>query len=101
MRNESGTYSKGLEGVVVGETRICLVDGQRGKLYYRGYSIEDLVRSSDFEEVTYLLLYEKLPTSAELAEWRLRMRADRDIPIDVQSAFINEAALAVYDPAGD
>ena len=84
MSRESGTYSKGLEGIIADETRICRVDGQNGKLYYRGYSIEDLARNSDFEEVTYLLLYEKLPTSAELAEWRLRMRADRDIPIDVQ-----------------
>ena len=37
--------------------------GSRGKLYYRGYSIEDLAAHSDFEEVTYLLLYEKLPTA--------------------------------------
>ena len=84
MSLEAGTYSKGLAGIIADETRICRVDGQHGKLYYRGYSIEDLARNTDFEEVTYLLLYEKLPTSAELAEWRLRMRADRDIPIEVQ-----------------
>ena len=34
--------------------------------------------------MTYLLLYEKLPTAAELAEWRTRMRASREIPIEVQ-----------------
>ncbi len=34
--------------------------------------------------MTYLLLYEKLPTAPELAEWRTRMRASRDIPIEVQ-----------------
>jgi citrate synthase len=84
MSLESGTYSKGLEGIIADETTICRLDGQRGKLYYRGYSIEDLARNSDFEEVTYLLLYEKLPTSAELAEWRTRMRASREIPIEVQ-----------------
>ena len=84
MSLESGTYSKGLEGVIADETTICRLDGPHGKLYYRGYSIEDLARGSDFEEVTYLLLYEKLPTAAELAAWRLRMRASREIPIEVQ-----------------
>ncbi len=59
-----GTYSKGLEGIVADQTAICRIDGQKGKLYYRGYAVEDLARNSDFEEVTYLLLYEKLPTAA-------------------------------------
>jgi citrate synthase len=85
MSLESGTYSKGLEGIIADETTICRVDGPHGKLYYRGYSIEDLARNSDFEEVTFLLLYEKLPAGAELAEWRTRMRASRDIPIEVQN----------------
>jgi len=84
MSLDSGTYSKGLEGVIADETTICRLDGPHGKLYYRGYSIEDLARGSDFEEVTYLLLYEKLPTAAELAAWRTRMRASREIPIEVQ-----------------
>ncbi len=80
MSLETGTYSKGLEGIIADETTICRLDGPKGKLYYRGYPIEELARNSDFEEVTYLLLYEKLPTAAELAEWRTRMRASRDIP---------------------
>jgi citrate synthase len=84
MSLESGTYSKGLEGIIADETTICRLDGPHGRLYYRGYSIEELARGSDFEEVTYLLLYEKLPTAAELAEWRTRMRASREIPIEVQ-----------------
>ena len=84
MSMETGTYSKGLEGVIADETTICRIDGQRGKLFYRGYSIEDLALHSDFEEVTHLLLYERLPGAAELAEWRKRMRASRDIPIEVQ-----------------
>jgi citrate synthase len=83
MSVETGTYSKGLEGIIADETTICRLDGQRGKLYYRGYSIDELARGSDFEEVTYLLLYEKLPTGTELAEWRTRMRASRDIPEQV------------------
>ncbi|MGZ6206680.1 MAG: citrate/2-methylcitrate synthase, partial [Syntrophales bacterium] len=48
---ESKPYSKGLEGVVADETRICKIDGISGKLYYRGYSIEDLAAYSNYEEV--------------------------------------------------
>ncbi len=52
------TFSKGLEGVMAASSAICKIDGNAGKLYYRGYSIEDLARYSSFEEVTYLLLNE-------------------------------------------
>jgi len=83
MSLESGTYSKGLEGIIADETTVCRLDGPKGRLYYRGYAIEDLAKSSDFEEVTYLLLNEKLPSAAELAEWRQRMRASRGIPPQV------------------
>jgi citrate synthase len=84
MSVETGTYSKGLEGIIADETTISRIDGQKGRLFYRGYPIEQLARQSDFEEVTYLLLYEGLPSAAELAEWRTRMRASRDIPLQVQ-----------------
>ncbi len=72
-------YSRGLEGVVAGETTICRIDGQNGKLYYRGYSIDELARYSDYEEVTYLLLYERLPSAPELEAWRRTMRASRGL----------------------
>jgi citrate synthase len=83
MSVDNGTYSKGLEGIIADETTICRIDGHKGRLCYRGYAIEDLAKHSDFEEVTYLLLNEKLPTAAELAEWRQRMRASRGIPAQV------------------
>ncbi|MGA2333730.1 MAG: citrate/2-methylcitrate synthase, partial [Syntrophales bacterium] len=76
---ESKPYSKGLEGIVADETRICKVDGINGKLYYRGYSIEDLAAYSNYEEVCYLLLYEQLPTSAELKDFSERMRQSRPL----------------------
>ncbi len=85
MSLETGSYSKGLEGIIADETQICRLDGPNGKLSYRGYSIGDLARSSDFEEVTYLLLNEKLPTAPELEEWRARMRRSRGIPFEVQA----------------
>ena len=66
MSVETGTYSKGLEGIIADETTVSMIDGQKGKLYYRGYSIEDLAAHSDFEEVVYLLLFERLPAKPEL-----------------------------------
>ena len=71
------TYAKGLEGVIAAESEICRIDGEQGKLYYRGYSIEDLAEHSSFEETTYLLLYEKLPSRNELEQFQRRMREGR------------------------
>jgi len=71
------TWSRGLEGVIAGDSTICKIDGQAGKLYYRGYSIEDLAAHSDFEEVVSLLLNDRLPGLAELEEFRARMRGAR------------------------
>jgi len=46
MANE--TFSKGLEGVIAAESRVSKVSGEDGKLYYRGYSIDDLAASCSF-----------------------------------------------------
>ena len=73
------SYAKGLEGVIAGESRICKIDGEKGRLYYYGYQITDLANNSSFEEVTYLLLYGKLPTSKELTEFSARMRKSRGL----------------------
>jgi citrate synthase len=77
------TYAKGLEGVVAAESEICRIDGEQGKLYYLGYSIEDLARYSDFEETTYLLLYGKLPNRAEMEKFSKRMGASRDLAPEI------------------
>jgi len=72
-------YAKGLEGVIAGESRICKVDGENGRLYYYGYQIADLAKKASFEEVTYLLLYGVLPTLGELSEFTARMRESREL----------------------
>lgn len=64
------SYTRGLEGLVVGSTEIGRVDGKQGKLYYRGYDVEDLARDCSFEEVSYLILHGELPDPERLAEWR-------------------------------
>jgi len=58
-------YSRGLEGVIADETAISNVEGDMGRLSYRGYAIEDLVKQ-DYETVMWLVLTGELPTAAEL-----------------------------------
>ncbi|MEM4311524.1 MAG: citrate/2-methylcitrate synthase [Nitrososphaerales archaeon] len=65
---------KGLEDIYVKESKICYIDGERSKLFYRGYDIDDLVKYSTFEEVSYLLLYGKLPNRKELNEFQKSIR---------------------------
>ena len=76
---EKPAFAKGLEGVIAAESAICRIDGEKGKLIYLGYSIEDLVENCTFEEVTYLLLYGELPTQNQFEEFRQRMRSSRDL----------------------
>jgi citrate synthase len=59
---------KGLEGVVVDSTSISLVDGEAGRLYYRGYPIERLVKSP-FAAVAHLVVFGEMPDAARLAEF--------------------------------
>ena len=68
----------GLEDVVAGVSSICLLDGKRGILAYRGYDIHDLVKGS-FEETAYLLIYGKLPNAAELSEFSAKLVASRKV----------------------
>ena len=71
------SYAKGLEGVIAAESNICRIDGENGKLYYRGYPIAELAKYSSFEETTFLLLYERLPTQGEMNAFTKRMRESR------------------------
>ncbi len=69
---------KGLEEVVAASTRISDVDGKLGRLWYVGYDIRDLAKSSSFEEVVYLLHHLSLPTEAELDEENEFLVAERE-----------------------
>ena len=57
----------GLRGQVAGETSLSTV-GQIEGLAYRGHKVETLADKASFEEVAYLLLYNKLPNKSELSE---------------------------------
>ncbi len=69
----------GLRGQVAGETSLSTV-GQIEGLAYRGHKIELLAEKSSFEEVAYLLLYDKLPNQTELEEYKKLLKSLRDLP---------------------
>jgi citrate synthase len=74
---------KGLEGVVVAESSLSAIDGDAGRLVYRGYSIEELAAGASYEEVLYLLWHGELPDAEELASFEAEMAAERAVDDDV------------------
>ena len=103
---------KGLDNVYVKESKICFIDGEASKLFYRGYSIEDLAEHSTFEETAYLLIYGSLPSKQQLKDFENRIQSNRSLepellqlirsfpitsdPMDVLRTAVS--ALALYDP---
>ena len=77
-------YLPGLEGVPATKSNISDIDGERGILSYRGYSIEQLAEHSTFEETTLLLLDGMLPTASELAEFDGELRRNRGVQYHVR-----------------
>ena len=111
MAPEEIEIRRGLKDVYLDTTEASLVDGQVGKLLYRGYNIHDLAEKSTFEEVTYLLLYGYLPTRVQLDEFDATLRANRSIPDEVIQVLglvknstpmdalrTGVSALAAFDP---
>ncbi len=102
---------KGLDNVYVMESKICFIDGEASKLFYRGYSIEDLAQHSTFEETAYLLIYGTLPNKRQLEDFKKRISSQRSLepgllqlirsfpiasdPMDVLRTAVS--ALALYD----
>ena len=78
------TKNIGLRGIEIADTRISNIDGEKGKLIYRGYDIFDLVENSNFEETAYLLLYDNLPTKSQLDEFKTKLMDARYIPKQMQ-----------------
>jgi citrate synthase len=74
---------RGLKDVYFATSEASFIDGNIGKLLYRGYNIDDMARYSTFEETVYLLLYGKLPTAKELADFDAQLRANRTLPREV------------------
>jgi len=83
------TKNIGLRGIEVADTKISNIDGEKGKLIYRGFDILDLTKYSTFEETSYLLLYDKLPTKQELNEFNAKLVEARYIPKQMQKNMEN------------
>lgn len=78
-------FSKGLAGVVADATSVSQVQGQEGRLIYRGISIEDVAEKSTFEEMTYFLLRGKLPSKSDLEATIKTLKEHRKLPAYVES----------------
>ncbi|NHX36707.1 MULTISPECIES: citrate synthase [Halolamina] len=88
----SGEVQKGLEGVVVGESQLSYINGDEGRLIYRGHEIETLAEHATYEEVLYLLWHGSLPTESELAEFTATMAEERAVDDEVLGTLADLAA---------
>jgi 2-methylcitrate synthase len=73
-------WKAGLEDVIAARSAICQVDGEQGRLYYRGYEIGELAAVLSFEQVTALLWHGELPSAGESAQFAARLEAARGLP---------------------
>ena len=78
--------SVALSGTTAGNTALCTVGRTGNDLAYRGYDILDIANVCEFEEIAYLLVHGKLPTVAELAGYKTKLKALRGIPAAVKVA---------------
>jgi len=70
---------KGLKGIVATETSISFIDGDNGRLVYRGYEINELANKYCFEEVAYLLWYGQFPNDVELKIFKEELHKNRHL----------------------
>lgn len=75
LRSQSGviTIDPGFKNTGSTKSKITFLDGEKGILRYRGYSIEDLAEKSSFLEVSYLLVYGELPTAEQFTEFKKKI----------------------------
>lgn len=76
--------SVALSGVEAGSTALCTVGRSGNDLHYRGYDILDIAEQCEFEEIAHLLVHEKLPTRAELASYKRKLKSLRALPDPVK-----------------
>ncbi len=94
---DSRPSSNGLEGVIAASTRLSRVDGAAGRLTLAGFAVEELAPRASFEEVTYLLWTDRLPTSTELQQLRADLAHRRCLPA-ATLAWLRHAAAAKVAP---
>jgi len=82
-QNTNTAVVRGLEKVIAAETKISFVDGENGRLFYRGYNIDELAGKTSFEECVFLLWYGELPNRHQLASFRVSLISEMRLPAQV------------------
>lgn len=87
LRAETGiiTLDPGYKNTGSCESAITFLDGEKGILRYRGYSIEELADKADFLEVVYLLIFGELPAKEELDKFKNDIIAQSEVNADMQT----------------
>tara|TARA_B100000401_G_scaffold340097_1_gene238499 strand:+ start:112 stop:1275 length:1164 start_codon:yes stop_codon:yes gene_type:complete len=83
------TKNIGLRNIPIADTKISLIDGEKGKLIYRGFDVLDLTKNSNFEECCFLLLHDHLPNKVEFEEFTTKLKEARAIPEQMQKNMKN------------
>ena len=77
-------FRPGLEGVPATQSAICDIDGQKGLLTYRGYTVDDLASQSSFLETAYLLVWGTLPTASQLEDFQQEVQMHRRVSFRIR-----------------
>ena len=93
--------NRGLKGIYFERSGVSHIDGAKGELSYRGYSIHDLATHSTFEEVCYLLIHGELPDATQLAEFDAALKAAMEYYSNQMSGQRDQAAGTTEGSAGD
>ena len=72
--------NRGLKGKYIERLAVIDIDGSKGELSYRSYSIHDLAAHATFQEVAFLFFYGELPTRSELIEFDTALESTRTLP---------------------
>ena len=83
------TKNTGLRNIPIADTKISMIDGEKGKLIYRGFDVLDLTKNSNFEECCFLLLHDHLPNKTEFDEFVSKLKEARAIPEQMQKNMRN------------
>jgi len=86
LRGDSGviTLDPGFKNTGSCESAITFLDGEKGILRYRGYSIEELAEKADFLEVVFLLIFGELPNKEELDKFKDDIKAQSEVNLDMK-----------------
>ena len=94
MLDDTLTKNIGLRGVTVADSGISMVDGQAGKLLYRGFAIQELARKASFEEIIYLLLTGAPPEESDIQRLKDELSRHRLLPPEIVAGLKSRSITA-------